>query len=494
MELQTSDFESSLNSIGNFVQAVLSGQDENKKTKLVEQLNQFLEMACPSVSAKKISNNFDSKIPDDKKIKLVTGRMDVPNELWTKVMNYLPTHEIFKNFRLVCKRFDSLTSGIKYLNGKITDAKMSDIVLKIVKNSRTIIALDFEIVKNWYKFEKNFINEAINSCQRLKSLKISGNCELKMDVIEILKQFGTQFEHLAFENLNTTQEVLVEIGKLKFLKSLSLKSLNVKNISQSDQHSEMMVGIFQNLITYATQLESIDFEFDSYDPEVTKRYDQLIKEKKDILRKIGLNWTTRVVDCRREFGPQCVSYEIINLCTNLEELSGKLHLNEFQNIKTRLKRLSTGEIRNSVDFGMFAKLIRTNLEHIEIVKMQERWFAYFAQLKFPALRYLMIQFENYSDNQISNEEDVKTLVKNSPNLKAINFTGKPIPISEEFAFNIFETKGIIISLNDNIQEMADYFYKNQKDYLLFEKFKTTKNLYWKQFSKSECNKSCSICC
>ena len=172
MELQTSDFESSLNSIGNFVQAVLSGQDENKKTKLVEHLNQFLEMARHSVSAKKISNNFDSKIPDDKKIKLVTGRMDVPNELWTKVMNYLPTHEIFKNFRLVCKRFDSLTSGIKYLNGKITDAKMSDIVLKIVKNSRTIIALDFEIVKNWHKFEKNFINEAINSCQRLKSLKI----------------------------------------------------------------------------------------------------------------------------------------------------------------------------------------------------------------------------------------------------------------------------------------------------------------------------------
>ena len=305
-----------------------------------------------------------------------------------------------------------------------------------------------------------------------------------MDVIEILKQFGTQFEHLAFENLNTTQEVLVEIGKLKFLKSLSLKSLNVKNISQSDQHSEMMVGIFQNLITYATQLESIDFEFDSYDPEVTKHYDQLIMEKKDILRKIGLNWSTRV-DCGREFGPQCVSYKTINLCTNLEELSGRLHLNEFQNIKTRLKRLSTGEIRNSVEFGMFAKLNRTNLEHIEIVKMQEMWFAYFAQLKFPALRYLMIQFENYSYNRISLiEEDVQTLMKNSPNLKALNFTGKPITISEDFAFNIFDTKGIIISLNDNIQEMADYFYKNQKDYYFFEKFKTMKNLYWKQFSKS----------
>ena len=170
MELQTSDFESSLNSIGNFIQAVLSGQDEIKKTKLVEQLNQFLEMASPSVSAKKISNY--SKIPYDRKIKLVTGKIDIPNELWTKIMNYLPTNEVFKNLRLVCKRFDSLTSGIKYLNGKITDAKMSDIVLKIVKNSRTIIALDFEIVKNWYKFEKNFINEAINSCQRLKSLKI----------------------------------------------------------------------------------------------------------------------------------------------------------------------------------------------------------------------------------------------------------------------------------------------------------------------------------
>ena len=97
----------------------------------------------------------------------------------------------------------------------------------------------------------------------------------------------------------------------------------------------------------------------------------------------------------------------------------------------------------------------------------------------------MINLSNYSNRRSLNEEYLLNLTKNTPNLKALRFTGKPIAISEEFIFKNFEAKGIIISSNDNLQEMADYFYKNKKDYNLFENFKTMKTLYWKQFSKSE---------
>ena len=45
MELQALEFESSLKSIYNFVQGVVSGQDENKKIKLVEELKKLLEIA-----------------------------------------------------------------------------------------------------------------------------------------------------------------------------------------------------------------------------------------------------------------------------------------------------------------------------------------------------------------------------------------------------------------------------------------------------------------
>ena len=57
MKLQTFDFESSLKAIGHFVQAVTSGQDENKKNKMVEELQHFLELAkSPNSSRKRCKN------------------------------------------------------------------------------------------------------------------------------------------------------------------------------------------------------------------------------------------------------------------------------------------------------------------------------------------------------------------------------------------------------------------------------------------------------
>ena len=123
MELQTFDFESSLNSIGNFVQAVVSGQDEDKKMQLVEQLNHFLEIADPSSGARKRFKNLDSKVLEEK-IKVDFERVELPNEIWIKIMNYLPTNDILNNFGHVCRRFQGLIGDIKYLQAKIIDLNM----------------------------------------------------------------------------------------------------------------------------------------------------------------------------------------------------------------------------------------------------------------------------------------------------------------------------------------------------------------------------------
>ena len=494
MELSNTFFDSYLTSFGNFVQVVSSSNDENKKTKLVEQLNQFLEITSPLPATKKRSNNFELKVPD-KKIKLATGRMDVPNEIWTKIMNYLPTNCIFKNFGLVSKKFHSLTSGIKYLHCKLIYEHMSDTVLKIVKKSRGLIALSFEVVNSWYSHNevgKNFLLEAINSCQSLKSLKVNGDFEIKMNMIEILQKFGPQLQHLAFENnIRFTPGVLIELSKFRYLKSLGLSVNPIippGPTYQANIHSTLNQTV-QNLVTFATQLESIDLKFKSFIPSITNIYNQLIYEKRDTLKKVGLTNTVKKNSlCNIPFGDHCNSFETINECKNLEELSGYLHPHEFQNIQSKLKRLFTVKISHSDELSTFAKINCINLEHIEIV-IDTRLFARFAKMQFPALKYLLIELKNNSNHQISlNHENLKNLVKNSPNLRAIRFKGKPYKLSKEFMLQIFETKGIIISVNDGYQEdfeMADYFYKNQKGYQLFEKYKALKTLYWKQFSDAQ---------
>ena len=138
MKLQTFDFESSLKTIGNFVQAVISDQDENKKNNMVEELQHFLELAKSPNSSRKRCKNCNSNIPQ-KKIKLESRVVEMPNEIWTKIMNYLPTKEIFQNFGLVSKRFQSLLGGIKYLQVRnINTVDLCKKFIEIVRNRKSI--------------------------------------------------------------------------------------------------------------------------------------------------------------------------------------------------------------------------------------------------------------------------------------------------------------------------------------------------------------------
>ena len=249
-----------------------------------------------------------------------------------------------------------------------------------------------------------------------------------------------------------------------------------------------MTDIVQNLITFATQLEAIDFKFSSCYSNITKLYNQLIYKKKDTLKKVGITNTVRIRSlCKRTSGNKCDdSLEAINLCKNLEELSGYLHPHEFQNIQSKLKRLFTVKVNYFHEFDMFSKMhqLHFNLEHIEI-EIKTELFGLFSQMKFPALKYLMIKFEDYFDDQISlPPKNLIKLAKNSPNLRAIRFEGKSVIMPSAFMFKMFETKGIIISVKDNFQEdleMMDYFFKNQKDYQFYERYKELKIFHLKQF-------------
>ena len=80
---------------------------------------------------------------------------------------------------------------------------------------------------------------------------------------------------------------------------------------------------------------------------------------------------------------------------------------------------------------------------------------------------------------------MKGFYRNHSGQSIDEYHGTPVVMSTKSKFEIFENKGIIIGTNVNLQddlEIAEYFYTNQKDLLLFEKYKTIKTLYWKQFS------------
>ena len=387
----------------------------------------------------------------------------------------MPTKDIFKNFGLVSKRFHGLIGGIKHLQAKIIDLNMIYKFIEIVKEYNRIIELDLENISQSDGYLKaEIITNIITLCENLKSLRVSGKCDINMDTISILNQKGPQFEHLQLKGIGAIPEVLIEISKLKFLKSLCLVDSKIQPFFRG----EIMYQVFQNLSKNTNQLESIDFEFQTLESKINEVFNELIYEKRETLKKVRFANSERA-NCNG-FWP-CESYNNLNLCKNLQELSGNHHLHEFQHTQSKLKRLLMAGRLNSKEFSKFSKINLTNLEHFEVT-INGQIFGQFSQLQFPALQYLMIQFEDW-DKSISFW--LNKLMQNSPNLKAVTFKGKLIKISRDFLFETFERKGIIISVKDCLQEdfeMASYFYKTNRDIKLFEKYQKMKTLYWRQFS------------
>ena len=429
-------------------------------------------MASNPNEARKRSTTFESNI-HDKKVKLDSGKVEIPNEIWTKIMNYLSKKDIFANFGLVNKRFHGLISGMKYLQVKnIASVKLCKKVIEIVKNSKAITELDLDICYTnaspcsfQIEYYSNFVNQAINLCHRLKSLKISGSCFINLDFMCILKRFEDHLEHLTFDSIQTTPDVLIEINKLKSLRSLKLSTLNFHQVlftNLVDTEIVKDVDIFNEQVVHALaknsmKLESIDIHYVSFDPKVSQALNDFLIEKKDTLRKVKLHNFLRK-NCK---GPElpCESYENLNLCKNLEELSGKLHIHDFQH--TQLKKLQLRGVVNSNGLSKFGQINQNNLEHLEIA-IGEKNFGQFAKLQSPALKYLMINLVipmNWNELSSLNIENSKILIRNSPNLKAIKFKGPCISKFKRNLVKIFQEYGPV-----SINAICDDQLKFSKDY------------------------------
>ena len=484
MKLHTFDFESSLKTIGDFVQAVISDQDENKKNKMVEELQHFLELAKSPNSSRKRCKNCNSNIPQ-KKIKLESRVVEMPNEIWTKIMNYLPTKEIFQNFGLVSKRFQSLIGGIKYLQVRnIDNLDKCTKVIEIVKNSKTIVALDLNMIFFTLKLKNvsNFVMQTINSCPRLKSFKIGGHFYVNLDLIKIFQKIEHSLEHLTFDKIQTTPEVLIEVSKLKSLKSLRLSNLNLFPNQFSgrgkivDSFKIVNSQVINALTNNSKKLESIDLVYNSSSTSVDNALNQFLGEKKNSLKKVKL---------MNRVGPKMI-YQNLKLCQNLEVLSGNLHLHGFQDIKLKLKKLSAGHIFDLNDLVIFSQMNLQNLEHLQI-EIEEELFGEFAHLQFSSLKYLVLTLNHHPGTKFTSLSNgtVQTLLKHSPNLKSLLFRRTNVNFGQNFLVKIFKKHGTIISnMLPNPQEdreIANYFYKNNIDYSTFLKYQALKTTYQRQF-------------
>ena len=225
------------------VKNVVENGDGIQQAKLLKKLKDLTKFMLSTEDSKSVKT---MEIPPNKKIKLnpLSTNIEIPSEIWLKIMNYLPTEDIFLRLALLNKRLNGLTKdskAIKYLS--LNPGRLSKQAIEILKRSTGLVGLSIKQTysfgyADWVKVTKQVLKSNI---KRLKILEISikdGHCDcnfstcdvvhgtdLDQELVELaqgLKASKIELHTLKLKGFMLNSKVLIEISKLKSLKTLGI--------------------------------------------------------------------------------------------------------------------------------------------------------------------------------------------------------------------------------------------------------------------------------
>ena len=166
LHLCQNDFNSTLNGIDKFVRDILAGGNSHQKLKMCEKMN-LLNQVC-QFSKKQTTKSIASKVD-------VT--VNVPNELWLKIISYLKCKDIFLGFGQVSKRFNELIhdpTAIKSFEFKLNENSIyhdmaMDMAMEVLKYSKQLIRISLTFR---YAPYDPWIEKALISSPNLKSVTL----------------------------------------------------------------------------------------------------------------------------------------------------------------------------------------------------------------------------------------------------------------------------------------------------------------------------------
>ena len=400
----------------------------------------------------------------------------LPNEMWIKIVNLLPTYDVFRNFALVNKHFHSLTlspSSIKYLNIYcIFDDDHFEEVIKVIKRSNTLNELSIDFCPDYWK---RLIIPALEASKNLKSLKVS------MDTPDFQWECRYDLEQTMFLNtlvwdgrmeippipyLTLGPKLMKMITKRKRLQILEIRGLCIKPevtmlISQMKSLKSLEVShnwlslvnpeMIQTLAMNSHRLEKIVIRgrHGSIWGCICKDYEEafktLIENNRSTLKIVKINMCTK-----------CKLLENVCLTSGkiLEEFNGQIvergaeMVSKFQTLKKlRLVKIYPHDFQTIFS----GKISLTNLKYLSIdfaePYVTERIFREISGNHFPALERLYV----HSDPSKYNNKPLllKTFTALiTENLKSIQIDGGCVSnthLSKKDLYQFFkETKIFII--------------------------------------------------
>ena len=151
-------------------------------------------------------------------------KVDFPDEIWLKIIQNLPTEDMFGSFAIACKKFHNLTQdsmAVKFLQLKRIDNGLMLInVREAIKRQKGIVELMINKGIGNYMYVNELICHVLRYSPNLKSLKIKTK-ELSAGTIEMILK--SKIQVLSLEEIeNYGSDGINEICNIKTLKSLTI--------------------------------------------------------------------------------------------------------------------------------------------------------------------------------------------------------------------------------------------------------------------------------
>ena len=387
----------------------------------------------------------------------------MPNEIWSKIIKYLSSEDVYQNLTLVSKRFQSLalTSGVLRIF-KLDNSWVSEEKMNFLKNSTTPKKFIFW---GWVVQNGDPNLEIIAKAKNLKSLLIVGLHTLSTHVaIKALKHSNSKLEHIDLDGFCGKHEDLIEISKIK-----TLKTFKILNDAEVIITPEIVNAFAEN----ENQLEEIEFDY-CIGKGQTEKNNKMNKALNNLLEKKSNTLRTLKFFNRDKFYDSTVPLTNLTSCKKLEEFYGGIHRNSVE-ILAKLPRLKKLElIRLYNPKYILDHLNLDNLKYLSILG-SEYWYENEQSIcqeisthYYPNLQRL------YLHNPVGLTEDFFTnMIANAPNLKSIQLLNTKCPVSFQFMSNFFKNSNIFVCFNS--KSFEEFLIGN--DPIVFQKYNQMKNSF-----------------
>ena len=470
---------------------ILSDKNEFRSAKLMKTFQKMLTLHNLQTSIKKSEKRKgEVGLPNRtrKRRKIEQSRhVNLPNELWIKILSYMETKDVFGCFAQINKRFNQLVkdpSALKSLQVKdILDSESFKSLAKVMQHYKNLqdIKIVFTKLKDrefydpsyWReesersnlrrRYLKSIMQQALK-LPKLISLRMQSEDSLSENTTQFLLSHGKNLEQLELRNLHfekADNKILANFTKLK--------SLVMKHGHDSSKEDDL-----KSIADSCQCLERINFSSLVYVGSRDKGLHYFFQERRQTLKELTIehcyevetdSFLKNIANCEkiesvRILEAHFLSNYGLDIISQLPKLQ-TLELGRLKNFEglsdhysKKYKKLSEAPIDLNKFFGQMNTECLRFLKVFDSPVVTEDNVQALSDNGCPKLEKLILE---KCPNLTMNDKTLRSLVKSCPRLQNLQFHWKMISeISTQLWNEVSKKIRIQVTISNNILSIEDF--------------------------------------